>query len=204
MTSCSGYVVIHVNRSRRNPHYVLSQSQDICRNALTAEPEQTIQCGHLQSRLQRILQPFTGCLHFPGNLLVWQWCVFIRNHTPNTVRQMIPVCIRYTGKTSLQAVHAAKPFIVEHHIFLADAPFFTQRSKLVVVCGLKADEKVVYVIHIQQGNTQPFFWSGLCLSTLLQNIQPLPVKAWRFIQFCKTVFIRKIVNSCMHTEDHSV
>lgn len=38
------------------------------------------------------------------------------------------VCIRHTGKTGLQAVHAAKAFIVEHHIFLADVPFFTQHS----------------------------------------------------------------------------
>lgn len=45
---------------------------------------------------------------------------------------MIPECIRYTGKAGLQTVHAAKAFIVEHHIFLADVPFFTQRSKFLM------------------------------------------------------------------------
>ncbi|ESC91705.1 hypothetical protein HMPREF1593_04422, partial [Escherichia coli 907391] len=98
-------------------------------------------------------------------------------------------------------------FIVEHHIFLADVPFFTQRGNQ-LWCTSKQQAKRQFktgdVIHIQQSNTQPFFWPGLCLPALLQNILPLPAKAWRFIQFCKAVFIRQIVNSYMHTEEHSV
>ena len=48
---------------------------------------------------------------------------------------------------------------------------------------------------IQQCNTQSFFWPGLCLPTLLQNILPLPAKTGRFVPFCKTVFICQIINS---------
>ncbi|EGB80225.1 hypothetical protein HMPREF9533_05001 [Escherichia coli MS 60-1] len=123
------------------------------------------------------------------------------------MRQMIPEYIRHTRKTGFQAVHAAKPFIVEHHIFLAEAPFFPKRGNQ-LWCTSKQQAKRQFktgdVIHIQQGNTQPFFWSGLCQPTLLQNILPLPAKAWRFIPFGKRVFIRQIVNSCTHTEEHSV
>ena len=51
---------------------------------------------------------------------------------------MIPEYIRHTRKTGLQAVHAAKAFIVEHHIFLADIPFFTQRA---ISCGVRVSNK---------------------------------------------------------------
>ncbi len=64
--------------------------------------------------------------------------------------------------------HAAKPFIVEHHIFLAEAPFFPKRGNQ-LWCTSKQQAKRQFktgdVIHIQQGNTQPFFWSGLCQPT---------------------------------------
>ena len=51
-----------------------------------------------------------------------------------------------------------------------------------ISCGVRASSKrkgsfkTGDVIHIQQCNTQPFFWPGLCLPTLLQNILPLPAK----------------------------
>src|SRR5699024_12803768 len=70
------------------------------------------------------------------------------------------------------AVHAAKPFIVKHHIFLADSPFFTQRSNQLWCTGkqqAKRQFKTGAVIHIQQCNTQPFFWPGLCLPALLRS-----------------------------------
>ncbi len=60
------------------------------------------------------------------------------------------------------------------------------------------------IIHIQQGNAKSFFWSSFCLPALLQDILPLQAKTGRLIQFCKAVFIRQIVNSCMHTEEYSV
>ncbi len=107
---------------------------------------------------------------------------------------MIPECIRHTRKAGLQAVHATKPFIVKHHIFLADAPFFTQRGNQ-LWCPGKQQAKGSSnsrIIHIQQCNTQPFFWPGLCLPALLQNILPLLAKTGRFAPFCKTVFIRQI------------
>lgn len=34
----------------------------------------------------------------------------------------------HAGKTGLQAIHATKAFIVKHHIFLADIPFFPKHS----------------------------------------------------------------------------
>lgn len=100
---------------------------------------------------------------------------------------MIPECIRYTRKTGLQTVHAAKPFIVEHHIFLAEAPFFPKRGNQ-LWCTDKQQAKRQFktgdVIHIQQCNTQVFFWPGLCLPTLLQNILPLLAKTGRFVPYC--------------------
>ncbi|EER6660159.1 hypothetical protein F3C30_004224 [Escherichia coli] len=112
----------------------------------------------------------------------------------------------FTDKT-LSRKPGAVQFIVKHHIFLADAPFFTQRGNQLRCTGkqqAKRQFKTGDVIHIQQCNTQPFFWPGLCLPALLQNILPLPAKTGGFVPFCKTVFIRQIVNSCTHTERNSV
>ena len=79
-----------------------------------------------------------GALSLPGQSVGMAMMCFIRNHPPNTVRQMIPECIRPTRKAGLQVVHAAKAFIVEHHIFWLMS--HSSRSAA-ISCGVRVSNK---------------------------------------------------------------
>lgn len=126
---CSCQIIMHLHIRSHHQHSTLSLSQNIFRNTLTTRPDQNRPSSAVTSNPSSSAYLSHSRSAFTSRAICCQGDDVFHSQPSGEYGEtddtgMYP----HAGKTGLQAIHATKAFIVKHHIFLADIPFFPKHS----------------------------------------------------------------------------